>query len=187
MAKLIYAVICSLDGFVNDAQGNFDWAAPDEQVHQAVNDLEAPIGTHLYGRRMYEVMQVWETMPEFAEESEVTREYAKLWSKADKHVFSSTLTSVPTVHTHLHREFNPDGVRQLKETVATDVSIGGPTIAASALQAGLVDEVHQFLHPILIGAGTPVFPANFRQHLELLDERHFDSGVVHLHYRVSVQ
>lgn len=185
MAKLIYAVICSLDGFVNDEHGDFDWAMPDEQLHQYVNDLEAQIGTYLYGRRMYEIMQVWGDFPGIEDEPEVIREYAQVWIGADKHVFSSTLEEVTSARTHLHREFNPEGVRSLKETVATDVSIGGPTIAGVALQAGLVDEVHLFMHPILIGAGTAVFPAGFRQGLELLSERRFDSGVVHMHYRVA--
>jgi len=184
VAKLIYAAICSLDGFVNDANGNFDWAMPDEEVHEAANALERGIGTYLYGRRMYEIMQVWGDFPELDGEPAVVRDYAQIWAGADKHVFSSTLAEVSTPRTHLHREFTPEGVRRLKETVSTDISIGGPTIAAVALQAGLIDEIHQFLHPILIGGGTPVFPAGFRQGLELLDERRFDTGVVHLHHRV---
>lgn len=187
MAKLIYAAICSLDGFVNDADGNFDWAFPDEELHQVANELEAGIRTYLYGRRMYEIMQVWGEFPGIEDEPEVVRDYARIWADADKHVFSSTLKSATTARTHLHREFNPEAVLQLKESADTDLSIGGPTIAGVALQAGLVDEIHQFMHPILIGAGTPVFPADFRQDLELLNERRFDSGVVHLHYRVSVQ
>ena len=184
MAKLVYAAICSLDGFVNDAQGEFDWAFPDEQLHEAVNELEAPIKTYLYGRRMYDIMKVWADFPGIDDEPEVVRNYAQIWIAADKHVFSSTLHEATTPRTHLHREFNPDSVRQLKEMVATDISIGGPTIAAEALQAGLVDEVHLFAHPVLIGAGTAVFPVGFRQGLELLSERRFDSGVVHLHYRL---
>ncbi len=184
MARLIYAAICSLDGFINDADGDFDWAAPDEQMHQAANELEAGIGTFLYGRRMYDIMKVWADFPGIEDEPEVVREYAEVWAAADKHVFSSGLEAVTTPRTHLHREFNPEGVRQLKETVATDVSIGGPTIAAVALQAGLIDEIHLFVHPILIGAGTPIFPAGFRQELHLLAERRFDSGAMHLHYRV---
>ncbi|MDO9485035.1 MAG: dihydrofolate reductase family protein [Actinomycetota bacterium] len=184
MAKLIYAVICSLDGFVNDAQGDFDWAMPDEQLHAFVNDLESSIGTYIYGRRMYEIMQVWADFPGIEDEPAVVQDYAKVWANADKHVFSTTLDSVSTARTHLHREFDADRVRELKDTVAHDVSIGGPTVAATALRAGLVDEIHLFMHPIVIGSGTPVFPSELRQNLELLDQRRFTSGVVHLHYRV---
>ena len=183
MAKLIYAAICSLDGFVNDANGNFDWAMPDEEVHEAANALERGIGTYLYGRRMYEIMRVWGDFPSIEDEPDVVRDYAQIWSDADKYVFSSSLEEVTTARTQLHREFDPEAVRQLKESAAADLSIGGPTIAAAALQAGLVDEIHLFMHPILIGAGTPVFPADFRQDLQLLDHRRFDSGVVHVHYR----
>ncbi len=184
MAKLIYAAITSLDGFVNDEQGNFDWAAPDELVHAAVNELERQIGAYIYGRRMYEIMQVWADFPGLAEEPAVIQDYARVWASADKHVFSSTLTDVATSRTQLHRAFDPVQVSRLKSIAEEDISIGGPTIAAAALRAGLVDEIHQYLHPILIGSGTPMFPADFQQGLELLDERRFDSGVVHLHYRL---
>ena len=184
MARLIYAAICSLDGFVNDADGNFDWAMPDEEEHAFVNELESSIGTYIYGRRMYEIMQVWADFPGIEDEPEVVQNYAKVWAGADKHVFSATLTSVSTARTHLHRVFDPERVRELKENVAHDVSIGGPTVAAAALRAGLVDDIHLLLHPVLIGTGTPVFPSDFRHDLELLEQRQFASGVVHLHYRV---
>jgi len=184
MARLVYAAICSLDGFINDADGSFDWAAPDEQMHEAANELEATIGTFLYGRRMYDIMKVWADLPGIEDEPEVVRNYAKIWAGADKHVFSSSLEVVTTPRTHLHRDFDPEGVRQLKAMAATDVSIGGPTIAAAALEAGLVDEIHLFVHPILIGDGTAIFPAGFRQELHLLADRRFDSGAVHLHYRL---
>ena len=136
---------------------------------------------------MYEILKVWADFPGLEDEPEVVRDYAQIWIGADKHVFSASLGEVDTPRTHLHREFSTEGVRRLKETVTTDVSIGGPTIAAAALRADLVDEVHLFMHPLLVGAGTPVFPADFRQRLELVSERRFDSGVVHVHYRVRVQ
>jgi len=183
MAKLIYAAIISLDGYVADARGNFDWAEPDEEVHAFVNDLERPIGTYLYGRRMYEVMTFWETVPT-ADEPYVMRDFAQLWKAADKVVFSTTLASVSTGRTRLERRFDPDVVRQLKQTAASDISIGGPNLAAHAIRAGLVDEMHLFLNPVVVGGGTGSLPDGVRVDLELLDERRFANGVVHLHYRI---
>jgi dihydrofolate reductase len=185
VAKLIYAAIASLDGYVADANGEFDWAAPDEEVHAFVNDLERPIGTHLFGRRMYEVMAYWETASMAPGEPPVMRDFAELWQAADKIVYSTTLERVSTVRTRLERSFDSDAVRLLKETAERDLSIGGPTLAAPAIAAGLVDELHLFLTPVVVGGGTPALPAGVRVDLQLLDERRFSSGVVHLHYRID--
>jgi dihydrofolate reductase len=182
VAKLVYAAITSLDGYVADEDGNFDWAAPDEEVHAFVNDLERPIGTYLYGRRMYDVMAVWETM-ELADEPPVMRDYAEIWRAADKIVYSSTLHDVSTSRTRLEGTFDPAAIRELKAQATRDLSIGGPTLAARAFAAGLIDECHLFLTPIVVGGGTRSLPEGVRVKLELLDERRFGNGVVHLHYR----
>jgi len=184
MARLIYSAIASLDGYIADENGNFDWAAPDEEVHAFVNDLERPIGTHLYGRRMYDVMIAWETM-ETGDEPPVIRDYAQIWRAADKIVYSRTLEKASSARTRIVRDFDPEAVRQLKVNAERDISMGGPEIAAQALKAGLIDEIHLFLTPILVGGGTQAVPDHIRQKLELLDERRFGGGVVHLHYRTS--
>ena len=184
MGRLHYAAICSLDGYTVDADGKFDWAAPDEEVHAFVNDLERPVGTYLYGRRMYEVMAYWETASTTGEPA-AFRDFAELWRDADKVVYSTTLERVSTGQTRLERSFDPDAVRQLKESQERDISVGGPTLAAHAIAAGLVDELHLFLTPIVVGGGTPALPAGVRIDLQLLDERRFSSGVVHLHYRIG--
>jgi dihydrofolate reductase len=168
---------------VADEDGNFDWAAPDDEVHQFVNNLERPIGTYLYGRRMYEVMKFWETAHTLDDQSPVTADYAQIWQAADKVVFSRSLEAVSTARTRLEREFDPAAVRQLKASADRDLSVGGPQLAAQAIRAGLVDELHLFLHPIVVGGGNRALPNDVRQKLELMDERHFESGVVHLHYR----
>jgi dihydrofolate reductase len=183
MARLIYSAIASLDGYVADENGNFDWAAPDEEVHRFVNDLERPIGTYLYGRRMYEVMKFWETAHSLPDQTSATKDYAEIWQAADKIVYSRALESVTTSRTRLEREFDAVAVRHLKESAGRDISVGGPHLAAEAIRAGLVDEYHLFLHPIVVGGGNAALPDHLRVKLELLDERHFDSGVVHLHYR----
>jgi dihydrofolate reductase len=184
MAALIYSAIMSLDGFVADSSGAFDWAAPDAEVHAFVNDLERPVGTYLYGRRMYDVMSAWETMPTGPEESAVTNDFARIWRSADKVVYSKTLGSPSTTKTRVERDFDPDAVRRLKANSQRDLGIGGPTIAARALSAGLVDECHVFTVPIVVGAGLRAFQDG-RAQLELVDERRFRSGVVYLRYRVS--
>ena len=184
MAKLIYSMIASLDGYVADANGNFDWAAPDEQVHGFVNDLERSIGTYLYGRRMYEVMTYWETAHTDADQPSVGSDYAAIWQAADKVVYSNTLDAASTSRTRVERDFNPQAVRRMKASADRDMSVGGPHLAARAFEAGLVDECHIFLTPIVVGAGTACFPDHLRVELELLGERRFQSGVVHLHYRV---
>jgi len=185
MAKLIYSAIASLDGFTADANGNFDWAAPDEEVHAFVNDTERPVGTYLYGRRMYETMVYWETASTGDDQPTVARDYARIWQSADKVVYSSTLDAVSSARTRLEREFDPDAVRQLKQAAARDVTVGGPGLAAHALAAGLVDECHLFLNPVVVGGGTRALPAGLHVELELLDERRFGNGVVYLRYGVG--
>jgi dihydrofolate reductase len=182
MAKLIYSAIASLDGYIADENGKFDWAAPDEEIHAFVNDLERPIGTHLYGRRMYDVMVAWETLDTGADQQPVIRDYAHIWRAADKIVYSSTLEKATSARTQIVRGFDPEAVRQMKAQAARDISIGGPDLAAQALKAGLVDEIHLILTPILVGGGTQALPDHVRLKLDLLDERRFSSGVVHLHY-----
>jgi dihydrofolate reductase len=184
MANLIYTAITSLDGYVADEDGRFEWLAPDEQVHAFVNELERPIGTYLCGRRLYEVMVVWETM-DTTDQSPATVDYASIWRAADKVVFSRTLDSVPSARTRIERDFEPDTVRQWKAAADRDLSIGGPELAAIALRAGLVDECHFFVSPVTFGGGTSALPDRLRVPLELLDERRFDNGVVHLHYRLQ--
>jgi dihydrofolate reductase len=185
MAKLVYSAIASLDGYVADEAGGFDWAAPDAQVHAFVNDLERSVGTYLYGRRMYEVMAYWETAPTDVVPPSVESDFARLWQAADKVVYSRTLAATSTARTRLERAFDPSAIRRLKESSARDVSVGGPGLAGEALRAGLVDELHLLAVPVLVGGGTRWLPAGVRLELELLDEGRFDGGVVHLHYRVS--
>ena len=186
MAKLIYTAIASLDGYVNDDSGNFDWAAPDEEVHAFVNDLERPIGTYLYGRKLYETMVAWESM-DLDKQPSVIRDYAEIWRAADKVVFSKTLEKPASERTRIERVFDPVSIEGMKEESARDLSIGGPHLAAEAIRAGLVDEYRLFLAPVVIGGGTASLPDDVRLDLELIDERRFGSGVVHLHYRRSVR
>lgn len=184
MARLIYSAITSLDGYVEDEAGKFDWAAPDDEVHAFCNDLERPIGTCLYGRRMYETMVFWETVSTSAEQPGVIRDFAEIWRAAEKIVYSRTLETASSARTRIERVFDPDTIRRLKETSGPDISIGGAELAGQAITAGLVDECHLFLSPIVVGAGKRALSDNVRTQLELLDERSFKSGVVHLHYRV---
>jgi dihydrofolate reductase len=183
MATLSYSALASLDGVIADEQGRFDWAEPDAEVHAFVNDLERPVGTHLYGRRMYEVMVWWETL-DLADVPPHIRDYAEVWRNADKIVYSRTLPSVSSARTRLEREFDPDAVRRLKEEAGRDLSIAGPGLAAHALAAGLVDEVHLLLSPHVVGGGTRAFPDGVHLPLELVDERRFGNGTVYLRYRV---
>jgi dihydrofolate reductase len=182
VAKLIYSAIMSLDGYVADEDGNFDWAEPDEEVHTFVNDLERPIGTYLYGRRMYEVMVAWETI---TDEQRFIKDYADIWRAADKIVYSRSLETVSSERTRIERSFDPDAVRQLKEAADRDISVGGPNLAAQAIRAGLVDEIRLFLAPVVVGGGTRALPNDVRLPLELLDERRSNNGTVHLHYRTT--
>jgi dihydrofolate reductase len=184
MAKLIYTAITSLDGYVADEDGNFDWAEPDEEVHSFVNDLERPAGTYLYGRRMYEVMVSWETMDTLADPPFV-QDFAEIWQAADKIVYSKTLETVSSARTRIERDFDPEAVRQMKASAGRDITVGGPDLAAQAIRAGLVDELHLFVSPIVVGGGKQSLPNNAGLKLVLLDERRFGSGVVHLHYRTG--
>jgi len=183
MAELIYSAIMSLDGYVADEKGNFDWAVPDDEVHAFVNDLERPIGTYLYGRRMYEVMTYWETAHTVPEQPPFIRDYAQIWQAADKVVYSKTLETASSARTRIERVFDPDAVRQMKATAGRDISIGGPTLAARAIAAGLVDELHLFVAPVVVGGGTRSLPDDVGWNLDLRGERRFGNGVVHLHYR----
>jgi dihydrofolate reductase len=185
VAKLIYMTIASLDGYVADEGGKFDWAVPDEEVHAFVNDLARPIGTHLYGRRLYEVMVGWETMHTLPDQTPETLDFAAIWQAAEKVVYSRTLETGSTARTRIERDFDPDAVRQLKAETERDISIGGATLAAEAIRAGLVDELHVIVNPIVVGGGTPSLPDGVRWELELLDERRFANGVAYLRYRTS--
>jgi dihydrofolate reductase len=186
MTKLIYSVISSLDGYFEDAEGKFDWAAPDDKVHAAVNDLARTIGTYLYGRRMYETMVYWETVSTAAHGPSVFGDYAGIWREAEKIVYSRTLQAPSSARTRIEREFEPDALRQLKLSSTADITVAGGELAGQAIGAGLVDECHLFLCPIVVGGGKRALPDNVRAQLELLDQRRFENGVVHLHYRVTV-
>jgi dihydrofolate reductase len=182
MAKLIYGAIMSLDGYIADEDGNFDWAEPDEEVHAFVNDMQRPIGTYLYGRRLYDVMVAWETM---ADEHPLMRDYAEIWRAADKIVYSRSLEKVSSERTRIERSFDPDAVQKMKSAEDRDISVGGPELASQAIRAGLVDEIHLFLAPAVVGGGTRALPDGVRLTLELLDERRFDNGVIYLRYRAA--
>jgi dihydrofolate reductase len=183
VAKLIYSAIASLDGYIEDEDGKFDWAEPDEEVHAFINDLERAVGTYLYGRRMYEVMAGWETDHTLADQSPFMRDFAQIWQAADKIVYSRTLAAVATARTRIERDFDPEAVRRMKAAAGRDLTVGGPDLAAQAFRAGLVDECHLFLAPIAVGGGKRSLPDNVRLKLELLEERRFGSGWVHLRYR----
>ena len=185
MAELIYSAITSLDGYVADAEGNFDWAEPDEEVHAFVNDLERPVGTYLLGRRMYEVMVAWESPEMLADRSPIIRDFAEIWQAAEKVVYSTTLETASSARTRIERDFDPATVRNMKARAERDLSIGGPGLAADAFRAGLVDECRLFLAPIVVGGGTPALPDDVRLPLELVDERRFGNGMVHLRYRTT--
>jgi dihydrofolate reductase len=184
MARLIYSAITSLDGYVADKDGNFDWAVPDEEVHRFVNDLERPVGAYLYGRRMYEVMVGWESANTRADQPPLMQEFAQIWQAVDKIVYSRTLKTVSSARTRIERAFDPKTVRQMKASAGRDITVGGPDLAAQAIQAGLDDDCHLFVTPIVVGGGKHWLPNNVRLTLELLDERRFGNGVVHLHYHI---
>jgi dihydrofolate reductase len=179
---MVYAVLASLDGYVADESGNFDWAAPGEDVHRFINELERSVGTYLFGRRMYEVMAVWQDFPDIEQEPEVIREYAAIWQSADKIVYSETLTAVTTPKTRLERTFDPESVRTLVANQEQNVSIGGPTLAAHALRAGIVDDIHLFIVPHIVGGGTACWPAGTGFALDLVQQERFSDGTVYLQY-----
>ena len=183
MARLVYSVLASLDGYVADRDGRFDWAAPSEEVHGFVNDLERSIGTYLYGRRMYEVMSVWQDLPGIEHGSPAVQEYAGIWRSADKVVYSTSLPSVSTPRTRLERSFDPQEVAAMVFGLDRDVSISGPTLATSALRASVVDDIHLFFVPVVVGGGTSCWPMDARLAFDLADEHRFADGTVHLHYR----
>jgi dihydrofolate reductase len=190
MARLIYSGIASLDGYIADGDGAFDWSAPDEEVHSFINDAERSVGTYLYGRRMYEVMAVWETVGTSVDSpaQEVlpyVQDFANIWRAADKVVYSRTLDSASSVRTRIQRDFDAESIRRMKSAAARDITVGGAHLAAQALAAGVVDECRLFLSPVAVGGGTPFFPHGLRLSLELLEERRFDNGVVYLRYRAG--
>lgn len=185
MARLIYSSIASLDGYVADEDGNFDWAEPDEEVHSFVNDLVRPVGTYLLGRRMYEMLLAWETL-RTDDQPPFIRDFAGIWRSADKIVYSTTLETVSSARTRIERRFDPQAVRQMKAAAGRDVTVGGPHLAAQAVEAGLVDECHLFVAPIAVGGGTRFLPVGIRVELELLGERRFGNGMVHLRYRTRI-
>jgi len=185
MAKLLYVMNASLDGYIADEDGNLDWGAPGEEYYSFLNDLVRPVGTYLYGRRLYELMAVWETDPAAAAQSPGTREFAAIWQAADKVVYSRTLQAAATTRTRIERAFDPEAVRRLKASAERDLTVGGPHLAAEAFKAGLVDEVHLFLVPIIVGGGNKALPDHVRLPLELLEERRFGGGTVFLRYRTG--
>ena len=183
-APLIYLATTSLDGYMADEQGSIDWSTPDEEVHAFVNDLARPVGTFLFGRRMYETMLYWENPPGIADEPPVMQDFEKIWVAASKIVYSRTLGEVSSADTQLERDFDPEVVGQMKRAAEREISVGGADLAAQAFRAGLVDECHLFLVPIVLGGGTPALPRDLRFQLELVDERRFGNGTVYLHHRV---
>jgi dihydrofolate reductase len=185
MAKLLYVMNVSLDGYIADQDGNLDWTAPDEEYYAFVNDLERPVGTYLYGRRLYELMAVWETDPAAAAQSPPAQEFAQLWQAADKVVYSRTLEAAATTRTRIERDFDPHAVRHLKAAAGRDLTVGGPTLGAQAITAGLVDEYHLFVWPVVVGGGKRFLPSRVRLRLGLLEERRLGSGVVYLRYRTQ--
>jgi dihydrofolate reductase len=183
MARLIYSAIMSLDGYIADEDGRFDWAAPDEEVHEFVNDLERPVGTYLYGRRMYETMRSWETSHTIAGQLPVSLDFAQIWQAAEKIVYSTTLQEPATARTRIEQDFDPHQVRKLKAAADRDLTVGGAQLAAQAIAAGLVDEYQLFVVPAVVGGGTRSLPDQIRLNLELAQEHRFGSGVVYLCYR----
>lgn len=186
MAKLIYISNVSLDGYIEDEHGSFDWTAPDDEVFAFITDLVRSVGTYLYGRHMYETMAVWETDPALAAHSELMADFANVWQAADKVVYSTTLEAASTAKTRLERSFEPDSVRDMKASATRDLTVGGANVAAHAFKAGLVDECQLFIHPVLVGGGKPALPGDTRAELELLDERRFSNGVMYLRYRTPI-
>ena len=186
MAKLIYVSNVSLDGSIEDEHGSFDWTAPSDEVFAFITDLVRPLGTLLYGRRLYETMAVWETDPALAAQSELMADFAHVWQAVDKIVYSTTLDAVSTANSRLERRFDPDSIRRMKTDASRDLMVGGPNLAAHAFRAGLVGECHLFIHPVVVGRGKPSLPGDLYAKLELLDESRFDNGVVYVRYRIPI-
>ena len=186
MAKLIYIANVSLDGYIEDEHGTFDWTEPEDDVFAFITDLVRPVGTYLLGRRMYDTMAVWETDPAFAAHSELMADFANVWQVANKVVFSTTLDAVSTAKTRLERSFDADAIRDMKASATSDLTVAGPNLAAHAFEAGLVDECQLFVYPVVVGGGKPAMPRGTRLELELLDERRFSNGVVYLRYRTMI-
>ncbi len=187
MARLIYPINLSLDGYMEDERGSIEWSVSDDEVFAFWTDFQRPIGTYLYGRRMYESMVYWETASaKIGDQPEAMREFAHIWRGAEKIVYSRTLQAVSSARTRLEREFDPDAIRRLKASSEADITIGGPELAGQAMRAGLIDECHLLVNPIVLGGGKRALPDNLRMRLELLGERRFQCGIVHLHYRVIV-
>ena len=185
MAKLIYVTNVSLDGFIEDDQGAFDWTEPDDQQFAFITDLVRPIGTWLYGRRLYEAMAVWETDPTLASQSALSADFAHVWQAGDKVVYSTTLDAVSTAKSRLERRFDPDAVREMKAAAGRDLTVGGANLAAQAFREGLIDECHLFVSPVILGRGKPSLPSDLRIQLELLDERRFANGIVYVRHRIK--
>ena len=185
MAKLIYLSNVSLDGYIEDEQGGFDWTEPDDELFVFITDLVRPVGTYLYGRRLYETMAVWETDPALAASSAPAADFATIWKAADKVVYSTTMDGASTANTRVERTFDPAAVRAIKASATSDLTVGGAHLAAAAFRAGLVDECHLLIRPVLVGGGKPVLPSGTHTHLELLDDRRVGQGVVYLRYRVQ--
>lgn len=184
MAKLIYVSNVSLDGYIEDEHGSFDWGAPEDDFFAFITDLMRPVGTYLYGRRLYDMMAVWETDPALAAQSELRADFANVWQAAEKVVYSTTLDAVSTARTRLEHNFDPASVRDMKASATSDLTVGGAHLAAQAFKARLIDECHLFIHPVLLGGGKPALPKGTRSELELLDDRRLSSGVVYLRYGI---
>lgn len=185
MGKLVYSMLTSLDGYVSDASGGFDWSMPDEELHSYINDVSSAVGTYLLGRRMYQTMVFWETVDDLPGTEAAMLEYGRIWREADKIVYSTTLTEVASERTRIERDFDPETLRKLKRSSPRDVAVSGPALAAHALRAGLVDEIKVYVCPVIVGGGNAFYPQDVRLDLELLEERRFGNGTVMLHYAVS--
>jgi len=181
MARLIYITNASLDGYIEDATGAFDWINADH-VHAFITELLRPVGTHLYGRRLYQTMAYWDAPVEGYPPEH--RDFAQVWQQAEKIVFSRTLPGAPTHNTRVERDFDFEAIQKLKREAARDIIIGGAELAGLALEADLVDECHLFLNPVIVGGGKPAFRVDLRKNLELLETRRFSTGVIHVRYRV---
>jgi dihydrofolate reductase len=185
VGRLIYSAITSLDGYVADAQGKFEWGAPDEEVHRFVNHRVRPAGTYLYGRRMYEVLAYWETVDPRGDQPAFMREFAEIWQAPDKIVYSGTLEHVSTARTRIERSFEPKTIEAFKAASERDLTVGGPELARQALAARLVDELQLIVAPVVVGGAIRWLAEDLRLELELVDEGRFSNGMTHLRYRIQ--